>query len=45
MKEAGLQVVTAGVVTGVGVVNTRDDDGLSLGVVELVVEGGLVETV
>ena len=44
MKEAGRQVVTAGAVTGVGVVNPRDD-GLPLDVVELVVSGGLVEAV
>ena len=35
-------MVTAGEVTGVGVVNTRDD-GLPPDVVELVVDGGLLE--
>ena len=38
MKEAGRQVVTAGEVTGLGVVNTGDDaDGLPLDVDEVVV--------
>ena len=35
LKSAGLQVVTAGEVTGVGVVNTRED-GLVLAVVVVV---------